>query len=226
MKVGVVVVSHNYGRFLHRCLSSLVTQSRPPDLIVVVDDFSTDDTCEVAAQYPTRICQVNACNAQVARNRGRDVLAAEDCDAGLFLDADDWLRRDCIERMSGALYEGAQVAHANLRYVPEHGFRSGKLGSAVLQGRPHNHAALLRSNYICIASLVRCDVMPPFDESLSRYQDWDWYLTMSEQERRFRHVNDELVYAWVHAGSKTHTVSDNEDRRCYDYVRRKHGATR
>lgn len=49
-KISVAVLSHNYGRYLSHCLSSLLEQTRKPDQIFVVDDASSslDNTKEVA----------------------------------------------------------------------------------------------------------------------------------------------------------------------------------
>jgi len=47
-KVAVVIAAWNEAEQIGDTIRSLVTQTRPPDLIVVVSDNSTDDTCEVA----------------------------------------------------------------------------------------------------------------------------------------------------------------------------------
>jgi glycosyltransferase involved in cell wall biosynthesis len=41
----------NEAQFLHRCLDSLVAQTRRPDLLLVVDDGSSDATPDILAQY-------------------------------------------------------------------------------------------------------------------------------------------------------------------------------
>ena len=49
--VAVVIVSHNYGRYLTDAIESVLGQTRPVDEIVVVDDSSDDDTNQVACTY-------------------------------------------------------------------------------------------------------------------------------------------------------------------------------
>ena len=49
--VAVIVVCHNYGHFLGECLQSVLSQSRPADEVLVVDDRSTDNSREVAATF-------------------------------------------------------------------------------------------------------------------------------------------------------------------------------
>ena len=52
--VAVIVPCHNYGRFLRECLESIVAQTTKPAHILVVDDASTDNTPEVAAEFAGR----------------------------------------------------------------------------------------------------------------------------------------------------------------------------
>lgn len=51
-KVSVVVLAHNYGRFLTDAIESLLSQEYDGELeVIVIDDGSTDDTREVAASF-------------------------------------------------------------------------------------------------------------------------------------------------------------------------------
>ena len=42
--MSVIVCAYNEGGYIQRCLESLLSQSRPPDDILVVNNASTDDT--------------------------------------------------------------------------------------------------------------------------------------------------------------------------------------
>ena len=55
-KVAVVVVTYNRKALLAKCLDTLLSQSRPPDRIYVVDNASTDGTAEmIRNQYGTDV---------------------------------------------------------------------------------------------------------------------------------------------------------------------------
>src|SRR6478736_3534834 len=44
LTMSVIVCAYNEGCYIQRCLESLLSQSRPPDDILVVNNASTDDT--------------------------------------------------------------------------------------------------------------------------------------------------------------------------------------
>lgn len=89
--VAVVIISHNYGRFLADALDSVLSQTHPASEIVVVDDSSTDDTPAVAMSYTSkrvRYLRIDARDVNQGREAGFLTTSAE---CLVFLDADDML---------------------------------------------------------------------------------------------------------------------------------------
>ena len=107
MRISVVIPAYDMANWIGTCLSALVDQTHAYWKAVVVDDGSRDGTAAVVACFrDPRIRLIRQRNAGVsaARNAGMDAVADEDSgDALLFLDADDWLAPDALERMAAAL---------------------------------------------------------------------------------------------------------------------------
>ena len=83
--VSVIVPARNEETNLANCLDSLVGQSGPSYKIIVVDDHSSDSTCEIAKAYPVQVIPADPfpeawsgkCNSLLERcqSREREVAA-------------------------------------------------------------------------------------------------------------------------------------------------------
>src|SRR5437867_5682627 len=52
LTITAIVCAYNEARYLPACLFSLLTQTRPPDEILVVNNASTDETATAASVVP------------------------------------------------------------------------------------------------------------------------------------------------------------------------------
>jgi hypothetical protein len=108
----IVVLNYNYARFLRRSLDSALAQTWPDVQVVVVDDCSTDNSREVIASYGERVRPVlQAVNSGhgAGMNAG---FAAATGDIVIFLDADDFLYPQAVERvMRSRTPEAAQYQY-------------------------------------------------------------------------------------------------------------------
>jgi len=97
--IAVVVPCFNAERYLAAALESIICQSLPPAEILVVDDGSSDGSCQVAERYAPRVRCVSRQNGGVssARNVGISLTSAKYL---LFLDADDLLLPDALETLA------------------------------------------------------------------------------------------------------------------------------
>src|SRR5271154_2081018 len=56
-RVSVTIVTYNSGRFIKRCLESVLAQRYPNTEIIVVDNASTDGSVDILEQFEDR-CQI------------------------------------------------------------------------------------------------------------------------------------------------------------------------
>lgn len=99
MLVSIIINNYNYARFLPAAIESALAQSYAYTEVIVVDDGSTDESRDIISRYGDRIIsvlkenggQASAFNAGVARANGAVVM---------FLDADDMLLPDVVERVT------------------------------------------------------------------------------------------------------------------------------
>ena len=62
--VSVTIVTYNSGRFIKRCLESVLAQRYQPKEIIIVDNASNDGTTDILEQFEDR-CQVHYNNENV-----------------------------------------------------------------------------------------------------------------------------------------------------------------
>src|SRR4051794_22521498 len=89
MRISVVVPVLNGARFLRQSLDSVVSQTRQPDEVIVVDGGSTDGSQAIATSYPNvrLIAQAGATGFAGGYDEG---FAAATGDVVAPLDSDDW----------------------------------------------------------------------------------------------------------------------------------------
>lgn len=95
--VSVIIPTHNSAAVLPDCLKSIREQSGPHCEIIVVDDFSSDDTVEIAEAFRANVVQ-QRCNPALARNIG---ITHSHGTYLLFQDSDQILSKLVIEDCVG-----------------------------------------------------------------------------------------------------------------------------
>ncbi|MEK5059465.1 hypothetical protein BK126_21445 [Paenibacillus sp. FSL H7-0326] len=106
-KIAVIIASYNYGNFLIEAVESVLRQTRKPDEIWISDDFSTDNTEEIAKSYVKRF------SGYIKYNRNEENLGIVEhfnkavsltsSDYICFLGADNRFRSDYIEKTAAIL---------------------------------------------------------------------------------------------------------------------------
>ena len=179
--ISVVIPCFNQGHFLAAAIRSVRPAERGPVEIIVVDDGSTDNTRNVAAQWPVIYRHQPNSGLASSRNLG---LAESKGKFIVFLDADDMLA-------PGALQIGASALEAHL----ECAFATGRCvmmdASGRLQPTPEQpplsrdaYSELLRHNYIWMPAMAmfrRNAVMElgGFNPGEHAAADYDLYLRVA-----------------------------------------------
>lgn len=127
LKIAAVFATMNRAETAEKCVLALARQTRPPDLVVVADNCSTDDTAgalESLADLPFELVV-----RRMPENRGNaggveeamDLAFAAGADAVWILDDDSWPREAALAAMLAGRWNPHLVRHA-LQVDP----RSGK----------------------------------------------------------------------------------------------------
>ncbi|MFL9907822.1 glycosyltransferase family 2 protein [Paraburkholderia sp. RL17-337-BIB-A] len=121
----VVICNYNYGEYLRCAIDSALKQTVGAPQVLVIDDGSTDDSRDIILSYGERITAIFQENGgQVAAyNRA---LVQVDSTYVIFLDADDLLYADAVNRVTAAFESGDYVkVQFPLDVVTHEGARTG-----------------------------------------------------------------------------------------------------
>ena len=99
--VSVIVPIYNVEDYLQTCCNSILSQSFNNIEVILVNDGSTDGSCEIAKQIEkkdSRVILIDQRNGglSAARNAGLKVAKG---DYVLFVDSDDWIEKNCIQEL-------------------------------------------------------------------------------------------------------------------------------
>lgn len=99
--VSILIPVYNAEKTINRCLDSVLDQTYSDIEVILVNDGSKDDSLSVLQEYAEKDRRVTIISQEnqgvaVARNIGLDNATG---DYILYVDSDDWIEKDMVERM-------------------------------------------------------------------------------------------------------------------------------
>lgn len=182
--VTVVINCYNDFRYLPDAIASVMTQTRPADQVVVVDDGSRTDPSPLLAAWPQieLVRRVNG-GLAAARNSG---LARAKSDYIVFLDGDDLLMPNALADGLAAMAANPEAAMVNggFQMIDDTGLSTSSVISHDLGAVPYED--LLRGNRIAMHATVifrttSLRAIGGYDETLRRCEDYDAYLRLAQR---------------------------------------------
>ncbi|BAD66227.1 glycosyltransferase [Shouchella clausii KSM-K16] len=206
-RISVVIPTYNREKVIKESIDSVLKQTLQPIEIIVVDDFSTDNTLQILKKYDNGTLKVIKNQfkkgANGARNTG--ILFAEG-DLIAFQDSDDtWDENKLQLQLEKLTSEDADICFCSIntgdRKLP---YRTLASEEIYRQLRIRN---FISTQSILIKTAVAKKIM--FDEELKRYQDWDFVLRASESFK-IVHCPHALVDIRIQTDSITKKVNNME----------------
>jgi glycosyltransferase involved in cell wall biosynthesis len=208
MHISVIIPAHNAASTMADTLQSLLDQTYLYWDAIVIDDGSTDNTAALAKRFAEkdvrfRVFSQPQLGVSIARNNG---VAQARCDWLLFLDADDWIFPQHLERLIGVLKTEPRLdaVCCGWTYVTPDGEQvfgsyGGPRGDLFAQHAQYCFSVI--HTYIVRRSLV--EAVGGFDPGLRTCEDWDLWQRIARTGARFGAVREKLAAYRIRAGSAT-----------------------
>lgn len=121
--ISIIVPVYNIEKYIERCILSILAQTYTDFELLLINDGSTDSSLEICnkwEQKDQRIRLFSQKNSGVssARNLGLDVALGEYI---CFIDGDDWIAPDCLEKMIIHMTENVDVIVCEHQKITENG---------------------------------------------------------------------------------------------------------
>lgn len=212
-KVSIVLPTYNRANLIGRSIQSLLNQTFKDCEIIVVDDFSSDNTEEIVKKIDDPCIHYFRHKANLgaaaARNTGITLSKGEFI---TFQDSDDEWIKDKLEKQINkfqSLAEMVDLVYSGFSFVSE---TSGENISEFVPALKGNvYVNFLKG---CILGsptpIVRKECFQEsgfFDESLPSCQDWDMWIRISKYYE-FDYVRDNLAKYYVHGEQISTNLDD------------------
>jgi glycosyltransferase involved in cell wall biosynthesis len=195
MRVSVIIPVYNTERYVRESIDSVLSQSRPPDEVIVVDDGSTDRTADILNTMGGRITVLRqqqsgsaaALNAGIARATG-DLLA--------FNDADDIWLPEKLKLQCDLLSKEPEI-EAVFGMVRQFISPDWNEGEDVPGDPPPDQLGV--SKVTMVIRRDRFERIGMFDPSMRYIEFMDWYARAKVKELRTHMLSEVLVLRRLHA---------------------------
>jgi glycosyltransferase involved in cell wall biosynthesis len=203
--ISVIIPTYNHGRYLGRALQSVLDQTYTNWEVLVIDNYSADNTDEVMAGFASpRIKYLKIHNnGVIAASRNAGIRAAKG-DWIAFLDSDDWWTSDklkiCINIKGGdvdLIYHDLEIVSDEPSLFGNKKIRSWQVKKPVLTN------LLIRGNTIATSSVVvRARLLKLIggmneNPEMIAAEDYNTWLRIARITDNFKYVRKNLGFYQV-----------------------------
>lgn len=223
-KVSVVIPTYNRAASIGASIQSVLNQTYQNFEIIIVDDGSTDNTCQIIETFADDriryICLEQNGGVSRARNTG---IRLSESDFVAFLDSDDeWLPEKLEKQMQMMLHapDNVGLVYCRMRGTKKDGTAliCPELWRSLEELQGNMLFSLLEENVIGTPTMLvrrQClEQVGGFDEGLECLEDWELVLRIAEKwEIGF--VDDILVGVHFSDGGVSKNIKGDVETRCY-----------
>ena len=208
--ISIIVVTYNHARYLPKCLESIFAQTRKPDEILVIDDFSQDNTSQIIKGFLGKVQYIRHQKNLGSVKTYNEGLKKAIGDFLLLVPADDWLASQLIKKEVSILETNSKIG---MVYAQNFMVVNGKkkliihkpAGKKSYVGRKNDFELLLtQGDFIpFMTAMVRKNVYEDiglWDENLPYLHDWEIWIRIARYYP-IAYIAESLAYNRIHGSN-------------------------
>jgi glycosyltransferase involved in cell wall biosynthesis len=227
--VSIVLPTYNHGLYICRAIDSVLNQTYKNWELIIVDNYSTDETEILVSEYKDSRIQYfknhNHGIIAISRNFG---IKKSNGDWIAFLDSDDWWKRNKLEYcMFYAIFKNADILYHDLILINKN-FRKYFLRNAKSRNltKPIFYDLLINGNAILNSSVVvkkqilqKVGLLSQSNDKFT-WEDYDCWLKISQITQNFFYLKKKLGFYWLGGGNNSNPERDliNSSSICLNYI--------
>lgn len=216
--VSVIITCYNQAHLIRRAINSVLSQTYTNWECLIIDDGSTDNSASIVSQYcqqDSRLKQILQPNQGVsaARNNGFKEVKGELIQ---FLDGDDWLLTDKIEKQVSFLNANPHidVCYCNHQYYIEKTKDTKYFEFEILTNKPltqflygwHQSVAIPPHAFLYRRSIWKQDELPYAIDYKDREEDWIFHVMTAMKDVSYGHIDEVLCTYFINDQSFTNSI--------------------
>ncbi len=219
--VSIIVPVYNGEEYIERCVGSLISQTYENIEILVVNDGSTDNTesiCNKLAASDKRIKLTTKVNEGVSVARNTAIALAQG-EFITFVDADDWISIDLVEKLLNAINQDESYDIAVCGYFEVSSKNIVSKPPFVKPAKTIKEVLSQNTPAFSWAKLYRATLKEymNYTAGISMGEDTAMIIPLFSYARNFVTIDEPLYFYYQNEASVTHNKSDT--KKMFSYVR-------
>ena len=208
--VSIITPAYNCATYIHETIESVLYQTYTYWEMIIVDDYSSDDTVNIIKKYQEQDKRIHliqlqqnqgvafARNTGIKYSRGRYIA---------FLDSDDiWLYNKIERQLEFMKNNNVAFSYTQYRQFMKNPEQCGKI---INVPKVVDYKSLLKGNVIgCLTVMIDRQVIPDFSMPKERHEDYITWLSILKQGHNAYGLNEDLARYRISANS----ISANKKR--------------
>ena len=218
VKVSIIVPVYNTGKYLNKCIDSLIGQSLKDIEIILINDGSPDNSDEIIKGYKDkRIKYIKKDNEGIGKTRNLGIRKSTG-EYLMFIDSDDYIDKDCALKM----YEKAINSNCDLVMSNYYNDKNGKIENVHFLSFEDtnvldNPEIFMNINLGPCNKIYKRELLfdnDIFFEEKLKYEDVPFVIKALLNAKKIGKIDDCLSYYVIHENSET-TI---RDKRLFDII--------